>query len=117
MSDAPLRLRQMGHVPRQLRQRRLHDPLLWLPALNPGVSMLTKSYEYIVLVYAGDSPSGKTQIWRVETKYGDLLGVVRWFGRWRQYTFWPSAETLYSAGCLADIADFIGSLRNARRAG
>jgi hypothetical protein len=91
--------------------------LLRLLAVYPGVSMLTRSYEYIVLVFVGDSPSGKTQIWRVETKYGDLLGVVRWFGRWRQYTFWPSSETLYSAGCLSDIADFIGSLRDARRVG
>lgn len=79
--------------------------------------MLTadRVYEYIVLRYVGDSASGKTQVWRVETRYGDLLGIVRWFGRWRQYTFWPSNETLYSAGCLHDVADFIESLHEARR--
>ena len=67
-------------------------------------------YEYVAMRYVGDSASGKTQVWRVETRHGDLLGVVRWFGRWRQYTFWPSSETLYSAGCLRDVGEFLDAL-------
>jgi hypothetical protein len=72
-------------------------------------------YQYVALRYAGDSPSGKTQVWRVETRHGDPLGTVRWFGRWRQYTFQPSPATIYSAGCLTDIADFIQALQAERR--
>ena len=106
-------MRQVGHLPRQLRQERLHDPLLRLSARDLGVPVLTRvhEYEYIRVRHVADSPSGKTSIWHVETRYGDTLGSIRWFGRWRQYTFWPSPETLYSAGCLTDLADFIQLLR------
>lgn len=53
------------------------------------------------------TPSGKTQIWRVRTKGGGmLLGEVRWFGRWRCYAFYPSSGTIYERTCLRDLAAF-----------
>lgn len=71
-----------------------------------------QSYEYISVSWAGSSPSGKTQRLSVTSnKGGYTLGVIKWHGRWRQYAFFPQAETLYSRGCLRDIADFIESLR------
>ena len=49
----------------------------------------------------------KTSIWRVENKDKDFLGHIRWNSQWRQYCFMPDANTIYSAGCLREIADFI----------
>lgn len=45
----------------------------------------------------------------------DLLGLVEWDGRWRQYVFIPCENTIYSAGCLADIQAFVKSLMLARK--
>lgn len=67
-------------------------------------------YEYIVIEETNRSKSGKTGIYTVYSR-DNVLGVVRWFGRWRQYAFFPKSDTLYSRGCLRDIADFVESLR------
>jgi hypothetical protein len=49
----------------------------------------------------------KTKAWRVrniETKID--LGIVKWFGRWRQYAFFPDEELVFEKTCLRTIADF-----------
>lgn len=54
------------------------------------------------------SPGLKTKVWTVESKnQGSVLGLVRWFGRWRQYVFEPSTGTLFNNGCLSDIETFL----------
>lgn len=50
------------------------------------------------------APGRKTRVWSVLTNHGDVLGFVRWFGRWRQYTFDPSTGTGFNRDCLLDIA-------------
>jgi hypothetical protein len=65
-----------------------------------------------------ESPNltGKTRIVQVVSKrHGDALGVIRWFGRWRQYTFWPFAQTTFNPGCLTEINGRIGELMAERR--
>lgn len=34
---------------------------------------------------------------------GDRLGLIRWWGPWRQYTFDPVPYTTWSDGCLSEI--------------
>lgn len=44
-------------------------------------------------------------MWVVETKdEGYVLGVVKWFGRWRCYAYFPYPETVYEKDCLREIA-------------
>lgn len=38
---------------------------------------------------------------------GDLLGTIKYFGRWRQYCFFPVKDTVFSAGCLVEIDDYL----------
>lgn len=52
------------------------------------------------------SPKRKTDAWLVFSIHDDVLGTVRFFGRWRCYTFWPEALTIFNHGCLTDIAAF-----------
>lgn len=53
------------------------------------------------------SPSGKTAIYTVTGSENALyLGDIRWYGAWRQYVFFPGAETVFNPECLGDIADF-----------
>lgn len=59
--------------------------------------------------------SRKTDIYSVLTtsKGSDgnyLIGIVKWYPQWRQYTFFPNAETLYNQECLHDIANFVKEL-------
>ena len=56
----------------------------------------------------------KTNIWQVITKQKptEVLGIIKWFPRWRKYAFFPTQDTVYENTCLQDIADFIeGQMR------
>lgn len=66
--------------------------------------------KWINISPAGESATGKTQFWRVETKDGGvLLGHVSWWPRWRKYVFNPASSTLFEQDCLRDIAEFCES--------
>lgn len=36
----------------------------------------------------------------------EVLGEIRFFPRWRKYSFFPQTGSLYEADCLRDIASF-----------
>lgn len=65
---------------------------------------------WITFEHAGKSKSGKTHEWRVQPKDNGALaaciGVVKWYGPWRKYTFQPYSSTVFEQDCLRDIADF-----------
>ena len=62
-----------------------------------------------------DEKKPKTEVWRIETKEGkNILGYVKWFTRWRKYSFFPETDTVYENDCLRDIADFIEYLMRER---
>ena len=48
----------------------------------------------------------KTETWVVKTLQGVRLGIVKWFGPWRQYSFFPDPETAWERECLRTVADF-----------
>lgn len=69
------------------------------------------SNEYITFAER-PSASGKTKIVSVCSKRsGDLLGEIRWFGRWRQYCFYPEQATIFNRGCMHDIITYIEQMR------
>ena len=52
--------------------------------------------------------SKKTLVWKVVTKEDHfVLGVIKWFGRWRGYAFFPTSDTVFEKQCLRDIAAFL----------
>lgn len=51
------------------------------------------------------SESGKTNVLAVRDRAGGELGLIRWYGPWRKYTFEPQADTVFDAACLREIAD------------
>jgi hypothetical protein len=53
--------------------------------------------------------------WTVLTNHGDALGAVQWFPRWRQYCFDPREATTFNAGCLRDLATFLGRVNREQR--
>ena len=59
--------------------------------------------------------TGKTVIVDVLSRlHGFKLGTIKWFGKWRQYTFFPESNTLYNRVCLREIADYVSELTCAR---
>ncbi|HET7110228.1 MAG TPA: hypothetical protein VFI41_05110 [Gemmatimonadales bacterium] len=70
------------------------------------------------LVFFDRTPAGrKTQIVNVVSKlHGDVLGEIRWYGRWRQYAFYPRADTIWNPQCLDEVTEFVRELMRARRA-
>jgi len=48
-------------------------------------------------------------------KSGEILGEIRWFGRWRQYSFFPRPETVFNRECLEDIQVYIKKLMDERK--
>jgi len=58
----------------------------------------------------------KTKVYWVITKEQPYLtlGQIKWFGRWRKYSFFPQPETVFERDCLNDIISFIGDLERRR---
>lgn len=60
------------------------------------------------LVFKQMPYAGKTKKWQVHSRRrGDLLGIIRWYGPWRQYCFSPTPGTTFNRGCMEDICEFI----------
>jgi hypothetical protein len=43
-----------------------------------------------------------------------MLGEIKWFGRWRQYAFFPSRNTIFNPDCMMDICSVIKKLKESR---
>jgi hypothetical protein len=65
--------------------------------------------KWTTAIWVGQSVSGKTQVWRIRANADDMmvLGQVRWYGRWRQYVFFPSGHTLWNPDCLDEVSTFV----------
>ena len=70
------------------------------------------------LIFSLYENTGKTLKYEVLTKdtASIKLGEVRWFGRWRQYAFFPNFETVFEKQCMRDITNFLETLMNERKA-
>lgn len=76
---------------------------------------MKKQYEYIEMVEV-TADSVKTKRFAVMNRtHGYALGEIGWSPPWRQYIFKPFSDTIFSAGCLKDIIDFIEELQEERR--
>lgn len=65
-------------------------------------------------------PKRKTKTFAVVPKgwggrEAEVLGEVRWFSRWRCYSFFPSCATIYEQVCLRHIALFCETETNRHR--
>jgi len=63
------------------------------------------------------APQRKTAVVAVDSRSsGATLGWIKWFGRWRQYAFFPEPGTVFNPECMDDINSVIRSLMNERTA-
>lgn len=72
---------------------------------------VTHTYKYLRFQKEPRPANRKTDVFSCRNKTtGTELGKVKWHGPWRQYCYFPTVQAVYSAGCLRDIADFMGEL-------
>lgn len=51
----------------------------------------------------------------VSDTHGDVLGHIKWFGRWRQYAFFPEAGTVWNPDCMTGVSRQIKEMMSQRR--
>lgn len=53
------------------------------------------------------TPAPATKRWAVMSKdQRAQIGMVKWYGPWRKYCFFPMGNTVFEWVCLSEIADF-----------
>ena len=56
------------------------------------------------------NPGKKTWLYSVRKDsskgLGELLGLIKWNGAWRQYCFYPGNQTFWSSSCMQGIIEF-----------
>lgn len=63
--------------------------------------------KWISFIPLGKPENRKTEQWHVVSKERSIaLGTIKWFGRFKQYSFEPNPNTVFEKICLRDIADF-----------
>jgi len=61
-------------------------------------------YRFFYVVQEPLLAGRKTHNYRVyNITSGGELGLIAWYGPWRQYCFFPQDGTVWSGGCLHDI--------------
>lgn len=58
----------------------------------------------------------KTKIIGVSNNAGVSLGLIKFWGPWRQYTFQPDIETVFNVECMKEIIEKIDSMNEEIRA-
>lgn len=67
--------------------------------------------QYLLFERQPPPPGRKTPIVLVRSRsIGAVLGEIRWFGRWRQFCFYPEPMTVFNAGCMSEIQKVIREL-------
>jgi hypothetical protein len=59
----------------------------------------------------------KTDVWNVVPLAAPSasLGIIKWYGAWRRYCFFPAPSTIFEETCLRDIATFCEAGTKAHR--
>lgn len=73
--------------------------------------MILMSGKYMHLVEQPTPVERKTAIYEVRENVGDaLLGHIKWYGPWRGFCWFPACGTVFDAGCLSQIIEWIKTL-------
>lgn len=85
---------------------------------KPAIPPQEDISEYLRFEPRDHDPTKRTVVVDVLSKSsGAPLGVVQWYGPWRQYCFYPANGTLFNGRCLADVFDLLGRMMRQRRYG
>jgi hypothetical protein len=73
---------------------------------------MAKWIEFIELNF----PERKTKTFDVVNKdNGSYIGQIKWYGGFRQYSFFPQPDCIFEKTCLRDISEFMEKLMEERK--
>jgi len=73
--------------------------------------MKSITYSYIVIEPYEPPAVGERQEYVVRARRSrTVIASIAWYAAWGQYCFFPDEGTAWSAGCMADVQDFIARL-------
>lgn len=80
--------------------------------MSPDAQTVTTSTEsrFLDIREVPQVNGGVTALFEVRTRAGGQLGVIRWFGPWRRYVYYPYDATLYDPSCLRAIGSFMDAV-------
>jgi len=68
------------------------------------------------LLFVVNCVKGKTKVIDiVNIHHHEVIGEIKWFSRWRQYCFFPIAETVWNIQCINDVNSVITKLMEERK--
>ena len=68
------------------------------------------------LLFTVNCVKGKTKVIDiVNIHHHEVIGEIKWFPRWRQYCFFPIAETVWNKTCMEDVYEVINILMEERK--
>jgi hypothetical protein len=74
---------------------------------------IIKETKYLAFVVAPSK--GKTKVVAIVNRhYDEVIGEIRWFGRWRQYCFFPYDGTVWNTDCMESVQEVINQLKKER---
>ena len=81
---------------------------------TPPPGQNEKVSEYLEFSLIEQKPKTKVVgVWA--KKSSDRLGLIKWYGPWRQYAFFPENGTLFNIGCLYHIQIHMKGMMDERR--
>ena len=73
---------------------------------------LCAAYQFFTIERVAPPPGRKCATYTIRNRRdASIIGFVRWYPSWRQYCFFPTYDTAWSAGCLADVQGFLKQLK------
>lgn len=72
---------------------------------------LLLEYQYFTVREQPRLPCRMTSTYYVvNRRSGTTIGLIRWYGPWRAFCFFPEANTVWSCGCLADLHEALETI-------
>jgi len=77
---------------------------------------IVKACQYFDIIAEQFKPGRKTQDFVIVNRNAKIvIGTIKWYGPWRQYCFYPVSDTVWSAGCLEGVFEFLNEVKQTRR--
>lgn len=85
----------------------------YIPQIMSQLVAVTNEY-FVILEERPEKR--KTSIYHIFShKSRDEIGLIKWYGAWRKYCFFPNADTIWDNKCLSSINSFLEEINISKR--
>jgi hypothetical protein len=72
--------------------------------------------QWLAFVKADNFDKKKTDQFYVNNKVNNsCVGMIKWYGAFRKYVFYPTPNFIFDSACLKDIASYLSALMLERK--